>query len=117
MKETTAANFYHEGALKSYFTIVQFVFRRYVANTNTATLNAKMRSVRQGLMTVAEITQGSWTMTMSCVSVHDEKSLNALFLKEATHPNRKTAQHWSTEQERAYLENLAQRADSYWTYK
>lgn len=57
VKLTKYADFYHDGALKSYFAIVQSLLKRYIMDDNIARLNADVRSLRQQLMTPAEYAQ------------------------------------------------------------
>lgn len=47
---TRFVSFYHEGALKSYSAIVQFLLRRYVTNDNIAKLYVEVRDLRHGSM-------------------------------------------------------------------
>lgn len=57
---------YHEGALKSYSAVVQFLQTRYVSDDNTKELDVEMRNIRQGSMSLTEYAQEHWLKTLSC---------------------------------------------------
>lgn len=83
---TSSANFYYEITLRWYQAIDQFLLQLYVPNDNIAKIDAEVRSLRQGLMTVADYAQEMWRRPLIRGSVYDEKSLNALFVEGGTHP-------------------------------
>lgn len=57
----------------------------YDTDDNMAKLHTKVRSLWQGSMAFVEYALELSTRTLSCGSLYDEKSLEALFVEEATH--------------------------------
>lgn len=54
---TSSATFYHQGALKSYLAIVQFLLKSYVTDDSVAKPEMGAPNIRQSLMAPAEYTQ------------------------------------------------------------
>lgn len=68
-----SANFYFEGALKSYFTIVQLLLKGYVTDRNVRKLDAEMSDLTKALMTPADYARELLTKTLNYEFVTDEK--------------------------------------------
>lgn len=109
--QTSSANFYHEGALKSYCAIVQFLLKRYGTGAGIARLEAEVRSLRKESMTPTEYAHERRTRILTCGSLYDEKFCRTLFVGGRTHLIRNILRHLWAERQYASVEDLVQREE------
>lgn len=64
----------HEGALKPYSTVVQFVLKSYITNDNLAKLDVEVGNVKRGSITMEKYSHELSTKSLTLGSVYDEKN-------------------------------------------